>query len=183
MPTDAYPPPRSPPALHVVGDADAQPSLDLVYTEAKYTFDGQAKRLEDLTGRMTWMVGTAAGVVLAVAGLTNTITDLDPPGWALWSILGGVTLVILAALLCLGASLLRVVRRGVPIAELRQTYLDRDPAETKLALLAEWQAMYEANEAIVAQRVLALRSALVLLVAGIAVLVAASAALIARALA
>ncbi len=168
--------------MRVVGDADALPSLDLVYTTAKYTFDGQAKRIEDLTGRMTWMVGTAAGVVLAVAGLANTITDLNPPGWTLWSILGGVTLVSLAARLGLGASLLRALRRGIPIATLRQSYLDRDPAEAKLALLAQWQALHEANEAIVAQRVLALRTALVLLVAGIAVLVAASAALIAHAL-
>jgi hypothetical protein len=92
--------------------------------------------------------------------------------------LGGVTLAILAALLCLGASLARPVRRGVDIARLRQTDLDRDPAETKLALLAEWQTMYDANARIAVERRLVLRVSLGLLVVGIAVLVAACAALI-----
>jgi hypothetical protein len=72
----------------------------------------------------------------------------------------------------------RSVHRGVEIATLRQTYLTRDVAEAKLALLAEWQALYDANEAIVIERRRAVRIALLLLVIGIAVLIAASAALI-----
>jgi hypothetical protein len=61
-----------------MGDPAHLPSLDLVYAEVKYSFDGQSKQLDALTTRVTWMVGTAAGVVLAAAGLSNRIGELHP---------------------------------------------------------------------------------------------------------
>jgi hypothetical protein len=161
-----------------VADVAGLPSLDLVYDEVKYSFDGQAKQLDTINSRVTWLVGTAAGVVIAIASLSARIGALHPPDPILWCLLGGATLVILSALLCLVAMMTRTVHRGVEIATLRQTYLTRDVAEAKRALLDEWQALYDANEAIVVERRLAVRIALALLVTGIGVLIAASAALI-----
>src|SRR5688572_4900716 len=72
-------------------------NLEAAYEEAKFTFAEQAKRIDAVTSRATWLVATAAGVALAAVSQAKNIAELQPdPAWA-WGLISGVLLAIIAA--------------------------------------------------------------------------------------
>lgn len=147
-------------------------NVDEAYKEAKYTFDEQAKRVDGMTSRATWVFGTAAGLAGVIISQSKNIADIHPDGFALAGFILGVGLLLASAFLDLFAITLRTYEVGLSIQQLIERYIAWKPAHAKILWLRQWHDMFQRNEQILTTRAAAMRRALRLLEAGVLILVA-----------
>jgi predicted ester cyclase len=153
---------------------EALPSQDLAYTEAKAMFERQAKQIDTITGRATWLVATAFGVVFAVGGRASDIAKLDLHwGW-IAALVAGVVLAVLAAGLGIVAAWLRTYQQGLTISRLQEEFQWWDPVHAKVQWLADFRAMFEQNDRALQGRIQLMVLAGVVMLAAIAELVVVS---------
>jgi hypothetical protein len=168
------------PDLHAIYGHLKLKSLDVVYKEAKYTYDDQRQRIDAITTRATWVVATSAGVVAIVGSQFKNIADLKPDIVSIVGFAIGITLAVYSALLGIRTAWRYEYQGGLSIERLLDDYTLEEPRYSKLQWLGLFRDAYAENENVLAARGIQLDRGMTVLTASFGVIVLSSIYLLAQ---